>query len=66
MVEGRAVVGVDTGMELGTLAEQVQVVELSGGEWRGALLSLCTSVCRLLLCESGWAVTGDLMDEVAV
>lgn len=65
MEVGRSVVGVGTGMEMGTLEEQVQAVELSGGEWRGALLYFCTSVC-LLLCESGWALTGDLMDEAAL
>lgn len=49
--------------------EQVQEVELSGGERRGALLYLCMacpSVCCRLLCESGGAVTGGLMDEVAL
>lgn len=65
MEVGRAVVGVRKGMEMGTPEEQVQAVELSGGEWRGALLYFCTSVCHLL-CESGWALTGDLMNEAAL
>lgn len=61
-------VGVGTGRELGTLEEQVQEVELSGGERRGALLCLCRtspSVC-LPLCESGGAVSGDLMSKAAL
>lgn len=65
MEVGRAVVVVGTGMEMGRPEEQVQAVEPSGGEWRGALLYSCTSVC-LLLCESGWALTGDLMNEAAL
>lgn len=40
MEVGRAVMGAGTGMEWGTLEEQVQEVELSGGERRGALLCL--------------------------
>lgn len=40
MEGGRPVVGAGTGMELGTLEEQVQEVELSGGEWRDGLLYL--------------------------
>lgn len=52
---------------LDRLEEQVQEVELSGGEWRGVLLYFCRacpSVCRRL-CESGGALTGGLVDEVA-
>lgn len=54
---------------LDRLGEQLQEAELSGGERRGALLYFCRacpSVCCRLLCESGEAVTGDLMDEVAL
>lgn len=40
MEGGRPVVGAGTGMELGTLEEQVQEVERSGGEWRDGLLYL--------------------------
>lgn len=66
MEVGRAVMGADTEMERGTLEEQVQEVEPSGGEWRGALLCLCQvvpSVC-LLSVENGGVVTGDLKDEM--
>lgn len=59
-------VGAGRGTELGTLEEQVQEEELSGGELGDALLYFCKTcsprVC-LPLCESGVAVTGDLVDE---
>lgn len=65
MEVGRTEVEVGTGMEMGTPEEQVPVVEPSACEKRGALLYFCTSVC-LLLCESGWVLTGDLMNEAAL
>lgn len=40
MEGGRAVMGAGTGMEQGTLEEQVQGVELHGEDWKGALLCL--------------------------
>lgn len=40
---GRPAVEAGTGMELGMLVEQVQEVELFGGEWRDGLLFLCMS-----------------------
>lgn len=56
----------------------MQEVELSAGDWRGALLYFCTSVCHLLLlllllvvlllllCESGLSGNGDLTDEMVL
>lgn len=61
-------VGVGTVMETGTQEEQVQGVELYVGAWGGGLLCLCRtspSVC-LPLGGSDGALTGDLMDEVAL
>lgn len=66
MEGGRAVVGVGRGTELGTLGEQVQEVELSGGEWGGDLLCFCKTCSPracLPLCESDVALIGDLVDE---
>lgn len=40
MEGGRSVRGVGTGMELGMQGEQVQEVEVPGGEWRYGLLYL--------------------------
>lgn len=51
---------------MGTQGERAQGMELYGDGWMGALLDFYTSVCLLLLCVSGWVVTGGLMNEVAL
>lgn len=65
---GRPAVEAGTGMGLGMLVEQVQEVELFGGEWRDGLLFLCMSSpsagLPLYKCGGG-AVIDDLKSEVA-
>lgn len=75
---GGTVVGVGTEKELGTLEEQVQGVELFGGERRGALLYFCKKTwykegrhtnnreCRILqykLCNFDCSTDGSYLSQ---
>lgn len=52
-----------TGMELGMLVEQVQEVELFGGEWRDGLLFLCMSWSKKKKKKLSTLITTQTFDE---